>query len=196
MPESTIAEPLMAPKPETPPLLRARGETCRRRARSAASPRRDRMSSRYGLALGAREGGARLIHHALGVPLALLVLGAVLTPSLTVLLALLDAPVTPLGMLRAVARALSSAGLVLAGLAPSAAVLVVTIESNDIASAAARGAGFIAGALGVAGSFGGVKELVLRAPTPEGAGDIVSDVWARVETLGTTMDDSRAFVNT
>lgn len=32
--------------------------------------------------------------------------------------------------------------------------------------------------------------------TPEGAGDIVSEVWARVETLGTTMDDSRAFVDT
>jgi hypothetical protein len=32
--------------------------------------------------------------------------------------------------------------------------------------------------------------------SPEGAGDIVSEVWARVETLGTTMDDSRAFVDT
>ncbi len=32
--------------------------------------------------------------------------------------------------------------------------------------------------------------------TPEGAGDIVSEVWARVETLGTTMDDPRAFADT
>ena len=54
--------------------------------------------------------------------------------------------------------------LVLAGLAPSAAVLVVTIESSDLASAAARGAGMIAGALGVAGLLGGVKELLTRAP--------------------------------
>lgn len=32
--------------------------------------------------------------------------------------------------------------------------------------------------------------------TPEGAGDIVSEVWARVEVLGTTMDDPRAFADT
>lgn len=164
MPESTVAEPLMNPRAETPPL--------RKRAEEPGDITRDlqralvaiALSALYGLALGARQGGVPLIHHALGVPLALLVLGAVLTPSLTVLLALLDAPVTLPSMFRAVARALSSAGLVLAGLAPSAAVLVVTIESNDIAAAAARGAGFIAGALGVAGLFGGVKELVAAAP--------------------------------
>lgn len=164
MPESTIAEPILGPKPEIPPLL----EETEERVDVARELRRASvalgLSSLYGLALGAREGGAQLIHHALGVPLALLVLGAVLTPSLTVLLALLDAPVTPIKMLRAVARAVSSAGLVLAGLAPSAAVLVVTIESTEIASAAARGAGFIAAALGVTGLVGGVRELVSRAP--------------------------------
>jgi hypothetical protein len=32
--------------------------------------------------------------------------------------------------------------------------------------------------------------------TPEGAGDIVSEVWARVEVLGTTLDDTRSFSDT
>ena len=164
MPESTVTEVLIGPRAEIPPPLERVDEMPDiardlRRAGVALG-----LSSLYGLALGSREGGAELVRHALGVPLALLVLGAVLTPSLTVLLALLDAPVTPLSMLRAVSRAVTSAGLVLAGLAPSAAVLVVTIESGQIASAAARGAGFIAGALGVAGLLGGVRALVARAP--------------------------------
>lgn len=121
------------------------------------------LSSLYGLALGAREGGPELVRHAFGVPLALLVLGAVLTPSLTVLLSLLDAPVTPITMLRAVTRAVTSAGFVLAGLAPSAAVLVVTIESQDIAIAVARGFGFIAGSIGLVALLAGVRALVSEA---------------------------------
>jgi hypothetical protein len=32
--------------------------------------------------------------------------------------------------------------------------------------------------------------------TPEGAGDIVSEMWARVEVLGTTMDEAPRFVDT
>jgi len=161
--ETTLAEPLVSPKPEVPPLVAASEAPLEialdlRRAGVALG-----LSSLYGLALGAREGGTELVRHAFGVPLSLLVLGAVLTPSLTVLLALLDAPVTPLAMLRAVSRAIASAGLVLGGLAPAAAVLVVTIESDDIACVAARGAGLIAGALGIVGLFGGVKKLVERA---------------------------------
>jgi hypothetical protein len=121
------------------------------------------LSSLYGLALGAREGGQELLRHALGVPLSLLVLGAVLMPSLTVLLSLLDAPVTPITMLRAVTRAVSSAGFVLAGLAPSAAVLVVTIDSPGIATAVARGFGFIAGSIGLVALLAGVRALVSEA---------------------------------
>lgn len=163
MSETTLAEPLVSPKPEAPPLLAVVEPGIEvtpdlRRAGAALG-----LSSLYGLALGAREGGTELIRHALGVPVSLLVLGAVLTPSLTVLLALLDAPVTPVAMLRAVSRAVASTGLVLGGLAPAAAVLVVTIESDGIASVAARGAALIAGALGIVGLFGGVRRLVAKA---------------------------------
>ncbi len=163
MSETNLAEPLVDPKSEAPslhasaPPLDLAADL--RRAGAALA-----LSSLYGLALGARAGGTELVRHALGVPLALLLLGAVLAPSLTVLLALLDAPVTPLTMLRAVSRALASAGLVLAGLAPAAALLVVTIESSGIATAAARGAGLIAGTLGIVALFSGVRTLVARAP--------------------------------
>jgi hypothetical protein len=160
--ETTLAEPLVVPKPEAPSIHASEAPldvaSDLRRAGVAVG-----LSALYGLALGARAGGGELVRHAVGVPIALLVLGAVLAPSLTVLLALLDAPVTPLTMLRAVSRAVASAGLVLAGLAPAAAVLVVTIESSEIATAAACGAGFIAGALGVVGLFSGVKSLVASA---------------------------------
>jgi hypothetical protein len=159
--ESTLAEPLVVPKREAPPSHASEPPLevayDLRRAGVALG-----LSALYGLALGARAGGTELVRHALGVPIALLVLGAVLAPSLTVLLALLDAPVTPLMMLRAVSRAVASAAIVLAGLAPAAAVLVVTIESSAIATAAACGAG-LAGALGIVGLFSGVKSLIARA---------------------------------
>lgn len=116
------------------------------------------ISAFYGLALGARGGGTGLLVNALGVPLGLVALGAVMMPSLTVLFAILDAPITPSRVLGALGRALASVGLVLAGLAPGAALLCVTVESNGLASGIA-GLGFVlAGMLGLvqlAASLGG-----------------------------------------
>jgi len=116
------------------------------------------ISAFYGLALGARGGGTGLVANALGVPLGLVALGAVMMPSLTVLFAILDAPITPSRVLGALGRALASVGLVLAGLAPGAALLCVTVESNGLASGIA-GLGFVlAGTLGLvqlAASLGG-----------------------------------------
>ena len=116
------------------------------------------ISAFYGLALGARAGGTGLLANALGVPLGLVALGAVMMPSLTVLFAILDAPITPSRVLGALGRALASVGLVLAGLAPGAALLCVTVESNGLASGIA-GLGFVlAGSLGLlqlAASLGG-----------------------------------------
>lgn len=109
------------------------------------------LSAFYGLALGARSGGAELLKNALGVPLGLFVLGAVMMPSLTVLFAILDAPVTPARVLAALGRALSSVGLVLAGLAPGVALLCVTVESGELAARVARLGFFLAGGLGLVG---------------------------------------------
>jgi len=92
------------------------------------------LTAVYGLALGARTGGADLVRHALGAPLGVLVVALVAAPSLFVRLALIDAPLRPAPMLAAVAQAVFSTGLVLAGLAPAAAMLVVSIESAPAAA--------------------------------------------------------------
>jgi hypothetical protein len=109
------------------------------------------LSAFYGLALGARAGGAELLKNGLGVPLGLLVLGVVMMPSLTVLFAILDAPVTPARVLSSLARALSAVGLMLAGLAPGAALLSVTVESPELAVSVARYGFLLAGGLGLLG---------------------------------------------
>ena len=109
------------------------------------------LSAFYGLALGARSGGAELLKNALGVPLGLFVLGVVMMPSLTVLFAILDAPVTPSRVLSSLARALSAVGLMLAGLAPGVALLSVTVESAELAVSVARYGFLLAGGLGLVG---------------------------------------------
>ncbi len=118
------------------------------------------LSAFYGLALGARSGGAELLKNALGVPLGLFVLGAVMMPSLTVLFAILDAPVTPSRVLGLLARALSAVGLVLAGLAPGVALLSVTVESSELAGSVARCGFYLAGGLGLAGLGGSLSRAL------------------------------------
>jgi hypothetical protein len=119
----------------------------------------------YGLALGARSGGVLLLRHALGVPLGLLVVGAVVVPSLFVVLALLDAPMTPSKMLSASARSLASTGLVLAGLAPAAAMLVVTITSGGAAALVAKLGFLLAGGIGILGLVGSVRAALVESPS-------------------------------
>jgi hypothetical protein len=107
------------------------------------------LSAFYGMALGARSGGVELLRNALGVPLALVVLGAVMLPSLTVLFAILDAPIHAGRVLASLGRAIASVGLVLAGLAPAAALMVVTVESDGLATLVARLGFVLAGSLGL-----------------------------------------------
>lgn len=107
------------------------------------------LASLYGLALGAREGGIALLVHALGVPAAQLAVALLGLPALFILLALLDAPLTARRALGAAVRGIASSGLVLAGLAPLAALYVVTSASPAAAATAA--------ALGLA--FGGLLGL-------------------------------------
>ncbi|MFO0756528.1 MAG: hypothetical protein U0359_08565 [Byssovorax sp.] len=106
------------------------------------------LSALYGLSLGARQGGKAFFHHAAGVPAALLAVAALGVPALYITLALFDAPIEPPRAIRAAARATAQAGLTLAGLAPAAALFVV---SSDLPHTAA-----IAGAFGlvIGGVFG------------------------------------------
>lgn len=107
------------------------------------------LASIAGLAMGARGGLASMAVHAAGVPLALIAVAALGLPSLFVLLALADAPLDPRATAHAAARAIGASGLVLAGLAPTMALFVVTSEGTDTA-ALTSGAGLaIGGALGL-----------------------------------------------
>jgi len=118
----------------------------------------------YGLALGVRGGGASLLQHAFGAAFGLAAVGVLAVPSLFVLLALVDAPVSPSAILSVSARALASTGIVLAGLAPSAALLAVTIESPS-AAAFIAGTGFaLAGGIGLLGFVSFARELLRDVP--------------------------------
>ncbi|MDF3068079.1 MAG: hypothetical protein K0R38_3680 [Polyangiaceae bacterium] len=121
------------------------------------------LSALFGLALGARGGGFELLRHAAGAPLGLLVVAGVVAPSLFVRLSLLDAPLRATQMLSAVARATHGAGLVLAGLAPAMAMLVVSIESAA-AAAWMSGAGLaLAGSIGMWTLLSDLHQLVAGA---------------------------------
>ena len=111
------------------------------------------LSAVYGLALGAHAGGVELLRHAFGAPLGLLVVAAVTAPSLFVRLALIDAPLRPAQMLAAVAQGAFSSGLVLAGLAPAAAMLVVSIQSPAAAASLAGLGLLLAGGIGLLNVF-------------------------------------------
>lgn len=104
------------------------------------------LASLYGLSLGARQGGTSFVHHAAGVPAAMVAVACVGVPALTIVLTLFDAPLDPPRALSATARAAASTGLVLGGLAPAAALFVVT-GGSDVTAA-------IMGLLGLA--VGGV----------------------------------------
>jgi len=138
----------------------------------ARAPRRELLhlaaglgfAALYGLALGARAGGLSLLRHALAASAGLSAVGVLGVPSLFVLLALADAPVSPSAMLSAGARALASAGFVLAGLAPSAALLVVSIESPSAAAFVARVGFALAGGIGLYQLVSAVRGMLRELP--------------------------------
>jgi len=107
------------------------------------------LAALYGLALGARSGGMALVEHAIAASAGLTAVGVLGMPALFVLLALVNAPVSPLAMLSAGACSLASAGFVLAGLAPSVALLAVTIESPEAAAFVTRAGLTLAGGIGL-----------------------------------------------
>jgi len=118
------------------------------------------LAALYGLALGARTGGVSLVQHALAASAGLAAVGVLGIPALFVLLALVDAPVSPGAMLSAGARSLASAGFVLAGLAPSAALLAVTIESPDAVAFVTRAGLTLAGGIGLVQLTSSVRTML------------------------------------
>jgi hypothetical protein len=96
------------------------------------------LASLFGLALGMHRGSLALVTHALAIPAGLLLTTAVSLPSLYIALAMLGVPLRLSLLLAAVSTALHHAGRVLAGLAPVAALLVVTIREPVALSVVAR----------------------------------------------------------
>jgi hypothetical protein len=92
------------------------------------------LAAVYGLALGARQGGVSLFKHAAGVPAGMIAVACLGVPALTILLTLFNAPLAPPRALSAASRAAAASGLVLGGLAPAAALFVVTSESATTAA--------------------------------------------------------------
>jgi hypothetical protein len=123
------------------------------------------LAALYGLALGARTGGTALLQHALGASAGLAAVGVLGIPALFVLLALVNAPVSPSAMLSAGARSLASAGFVLAGLSPSAALLAVTIESPDAAAFVTRAGLTLAGGIGLFQLLSSVRLMLEGLPS-------------------------------
>jgi hypothetical protein len=107
------------------------------------------LAALYGVSLGARHGGKAFFAHAAGVPAALLAITALGIPALYIVLALFDAPIEPPRMIAAAARAAARSGLLLAGLAPAAALFVVSSDRAETAALAGALGLFVAGALGL-----------------------------------------------
>lgn len=94
------------------------------------------LSALYGLSLGARQGGKALVLHAVGVPLGLLLVVLAAAPSMFVFLSICRTPIDARAIASTTARGLGSAGLLLAGLAPAAALFVVSSETPRAAAGA------------------------------------------------------------
>lgn len=129
------------------------------------------LAALYGLAIGARQGGGLLLGHALGVPLGLLLLGMVGAPCLFVFLALFRANIDGMALVGAFARGMGSAGLLLAGLAPAAALFVVSSATPQAAAFAVLFGLVLSGGL----ALGRIVLEILRALW---AGGSVSNVAA------------------
>lgn len=107
------------------------------------------LASSFGAALGLRGGGAAIPLHAVGVTAGIVAVCALAVPALAILLALANASVRALDLARATARAAAATGLLLAGLAPGAALFAVTVEDAITVSIVGGGGLALAGALGI-----------------------------------------------
>jgi len=128
------------------------------------------LSALYGLSLGARAGGKAFFAHAVGVPSALCAVAALGVPALYIVLALFDVPIEHPRVIAAASRSAARTGLVLAGLAPAAALFVITSEHRATAAVAALVGLFMAGAIGMGGLLGELRHALVRARAGARAG--------------------------
>ena len=140
---------------------------------AAFSPRREAvrfgtglgLAAIYGLALGTRQGGKAFFTHAAFVPAALAAVVTLGVPALYIALALFDAPIDPPRAIAASARATARTGLLLAGLAPAAALFVVSSDDARSAAGSAIVGLVVAGGIGLTRMVGELHGSMARAPS-------------------------------
>ena len=122
------------------------------------------LASLFGVALGLRSGGLSIALAALGAPAGIAAVAAVAVPAFAIVLSLANAPVEIMDLARATSRASIRAGLFLAGLAPGAALLVVTVEEAVTVTVAGFGALMIAGGIAAASFATDLRPRLAGAP--------------------------------
>ena len=102
------------------------------------------------MALGLRHGGLSILQGALGAPAGIVAVAAVAVPAFAIVLALANAPLQAMQLAQATTRATMRAGLFLAGIAPAAALLVVTVEDATTVDVIGFGGLVFAGSIAAA----------------------------------------------
>ena len=105
------------------------------------------LASLFGAALGLRVGGAAILTHAAGVALGVVAVCGLAVPALAIVLALVNASIDALGLARATSRSAAAGGLLLAGLAPGAALFALTVEDGITVTLVGMGGLTLAGIL-------------------------------------------------
>jgi hypothetical protein len=122
------------------------------------------LASLFGVSLGLRKGGAAIALAAAGTPTGILAVASVAVPAFAIVLALADAPVDAMALAKATSRAAAKAGLVLAGLAPAAALFVVTLEDAITVTIVGFGGLFLSGAVASRSFSNELAPLIKSAP--------------------------------
>ena len=134
------------------------------------------LAGGFGFALGMREGGVSLVVHAVGAPLGLAAVAVLGTPALLIGLLHVGAPIDVLRVVRSTARTVATAGLMLGGLAPLAALMMVTSEDVWGAATFAWMALAVAGALALRTLFQEVGRMMTEQPGVAMAGGYATAV--------------------
>lgn len=108
------------------------------------------LAASYGVALGSSQGPLTMAAAAVGVPSAFVVVALLGGPAAFILLTHAGANVTAAALAAVFGRAVASCGLVLAGLAPTAALLVLSVETSWAAALSGLLGLLIGGGVGMA----------------------------------------------
>jgi len=118
----------------------------------------------YGVAMGARGGGASLLTHSWGVPAAVVAVALGGLPALAIVLALFDTPIEPRQIARCAGSGTAALGLSLAGLAPPVALFAVSSASDYVAAIVTAVGLFVGGALGLRRMVICLRDELAEAP--------------------------------